>query len=207
MKPNEKIEVCVNNTCYLAEIKSVGETVLIDYLTELPSTRSKVKITLIQGLGKQDKQEIVSKYATEFGVSEIIFVPMKRSIVQYDDKVLDKKMERFQKIALEAARLSHRDDVPNLRYERDLTKLSFSQKHKWIAYENNKNESFFQIVSEVETLDEVVILVGPEGGIDEQEIAYLCAHGFKTVGLGKRILQTEIASLYALSVLDAYMES
>lgn len=208
MRPKEQIELCVGGVCFLAEIVSIDKDMVeVQYLKELDSVPNHVKITLIQGLGKQDKQEIVSKYATEFGVSEIIFVPMKRSIVSYDSSSIDKKMDRFLKIAYEASRLSHRDAVPQISYSESLDKLEYRFDHLWVAYENDKDISFLDCVKNIQKGDSVAILVGPEGGIDEKELAFLASKGFQRVGLGKRILQTEIACLYALSVIDAHLES
>ena len=55
--------------------------------------------------------------------------------------------------------------------------------------------------------ERLALVVGPEGGIDEKELAFLLEQGYITVGLGSRILQTEIASLYPLSVIDAFMQT
>lgn len=207
MKVNEEIEICRDKKCYKVVISDISDKVYFKNLVLLKTNVSHAHITLIQGLGKSDKQEIVCKYATQFGVSEVVFVPMQRSIAKYDDKSHDKKMDRLQKIALEASRLSHRDDVPKISYLTDLKKHDFDYDHKWIAYENDKEESLIDKVLKVEKGDRIALVVGPEGGISDAELLLLKEKGFVTIGLGNRILQTEVASLYPLSVIDACLQT
>lgn len=207
MKVKDEVEVCRNKKCYKVAIAEISDKVYFNVLSPLIPNITSAHITLIQGLGKSDKQEIVCKYATQFGVSEIIFVPMIRSIAKYDEKTQDKKMDRLQKIALEAARLSHRDDVPKVMYLSDLKKHKFDYDHKWLAYENDKKETLFDKVLKVNKGDRIALIIGPEGGIDESELGLLKENGFITIGLGNRILQTEIAALYPLSVIDAYLQT
>lgn len=207
MKPQDQIEVCIKDQCYLVSIKSITDKVYFDIIEPLKKNTPMVEITLIQGLGKSDKQEIVCKYATQFGVSNIIFVPMQRSIAKYDDKSLDKKLDRLQKIATEAARLAHRDNVPNITYVDDIKKIKHTFDKGFIAYENTKDDTLWDKVEKLHQHERLALVVGPEGGIDEKELTFLLEQGYITVGLGSRILQTEIASLYALSVIDAFMQT
>ncbi|PKK86864.1 MAG: hypothetical protein CVV63_03275 [Tenericutes bacterium HGW-Tenericutes-8] len=207
MKPQDEIEVCKKDGCYLVQISEISDKVYFHIIKPLNANQPLIHITLIQGLGKSDKQEIVCKYATQFGVSEIIFVPMQRSIAKYDDKSIDKKMDRLKKIALEAARLAHRDEVPEVTYLEDIKKIKNNFDHRFIAYENTKETTFLDKVLKLRHHERIALVIGPEGGIDEKELSYLKTQGFTTVGLGNRVLQTEIASLYALSVIDAFMQT
>jgi len=146
MKPQDEIEVCKKDGCYLVQISEISDKVYFHIIKPLNANQPLIHITLIQGLGKSDKQEIVCKYATQFGVSEIIFVPMQRSIAKYDDKSIDKKMDRLKKIALEAARLAHRDEVPEVTYLEDIKKIKNNFDHRFIAYENTKETTFLDKV-------------------------------------------------------------
>lgn len=206
MKKDDQIEVCRFGTCELVKITEISDQVHFEVIKKLAINKPNAHVTLIQGLGKSDKQEIVTKYATQFGVSEIIFVPMKRSIATYDNKDIDKKIDRYRKIALESSRLAHRDDVPRITYHKKLEDIKFNQKHRLIAYEAEQQTVLVNAIKNLKKDDSIALFIGPEGGIDEKEILYLYSLGFVSVSLGKRILQTEIACLYALSVIDAFLD-
>ena len=207
MKTDDQIEICDSvGQCFLVRLNIDSNTVSYETIASLPEPKKKHHITLIQGLGKGDKNEFVIKYATEFGVDEIIFVEMKRSISKMDETTFIKKRERYLKIAEESARLSHRNSVPEITFLPNLKYLKRTFDHAFVAYENDRNTTLLDKIELVETSDKVAFLVGPEGGIDESEMALLKENSFISIGLGTRILQTEVACLYGLSVIDAVLE-
>src|SRR5690606_16440842 len=154
-----------------------------------------------QGLPKHPKGEAVCKYATLFGASEIRFVPMVRSISKPDNEA--NKLKRMELIAKEAAELAHRFDIPKISFETSLKTIDWkSFTHILIADENEKTLTLPNALPSLKTDDHIAIVIGPEGGISDQERTYFESLPAKMVSLGKRILPTELASLYALTYIS-----
>ena len=162
------------------------------------------------GLSKLDW--IVQK-ATELGVNEIIPIEMSRNVVKWNKDKASKKTERLQKIAEEASEQSHRLKVPFVSEVMTIDSLIEYTKpyhQRLIAYEEAAKEGeTVQLVKSLQALKEgekIVFVFGPEGGIDEKEVAKLQMNEFHTCSLGPRILRAETAPLYALSALSYQCE-
>lgn len=107
LKIGEKIYICDENASkYCAKLSDYTQNEAIFEIIEKLDIRVEmpVKVTLFQGLPKQEKMELIIQKCTELGVFEIQPVTMERTIVKLDGKDIDKKIERGQKIAKEAAR-------------------------------------------------------------------------------------------------------
>ena len=173
-------------------------------------TNLPVGVTIICGLAKQSKPELIVQKATELGAAEIIFVPLERSIVKWGMKSA-KKIVRLQEVAVSAAEQSHRNSIPKVRYLDDLTEVT-KQRYdcSLIAYEEAaKLGEKAQLIQSLESLkigQTVSCVFGPEGGISESEVKVLKDYGYQTVGLGPRILRTETAPLYFLSAVSVVLE-
>ncbi len=178
--------------------------------TELP-----VRIVLYQGLPKKDKMELIIQKAVELGVSEIVPVAMKRSIMKVeDDKSEAKKNARWTEIARAAGKQSGRGIMPVvgkvMSMKEAVKAATMDCENGLIAvpYENSRgmlalSEMMDDINDRVnkEQHPTVSVFIGPEGGFEEGEIASLMEQGAKTVSLGKRILRTETAGLTFFSIL------
>ncbi|KRM93769.1 RsmE family RNA methyltransferase [Lentilactobacillus senioris DSM 24302 = JCM 17472] len=187
------------------ELGTVKIETQLDRQTDLP-----VEATIICGLAKQSKPELIVQKATELGVAEVIFIPMERSIVKWGSKS-EKKIERLQEVAVSAAEQSHRNSVPNIRYLAKLTELADQNYDRaLIAYEEAaKQGEKAQLVQNLEQLssgESVSCVFGPEGGITDTEVNWLTDHGYQPVGLGPRILRTETAPMYFLSAVSVILE-
>lgn len=174
-------------------------------LNELP-----VYVDIYQGYPKGDKLDDIVKHATELGVNGVYATFMKRSIIKLDSKKISSKIERYKKIAKEAAEQSFRKIIPDfdIKY---LNEIDFSAYDiKLIAYEENayKGElvNFKTAISSARPGSRIAIIIGPEGGIDTKEIEYLKEKGFVCCAFGRRILRTETAPLYALSAISYELE-
>lgn len=173
---------------------------------ELPS-----KMVLFQGLPKGDKMELVIQKAVELGVSEIVPVAMKRCVVKLDEKKAAKKIERYQNVALSAAKQSKRGKIP------DVTPvMSFHEACEYcksletvlIPYElANGMEQSKRCVRDAAKTSSIGIFIGPEGGFAPEEIEQLKELGGQIITLGHRILRTETAGMVVLSLLMFEMES
>lgn len=169
-----------------------------------------VLVDIYQGYPKSDKLDDIVKHSTELGVNSIIATFMKRCIVKLDDKKIISKKERYQKIAKEAAEQSFRKYIPSFDIKR-LKDIDFSSYDlKIVAYEENAYNgeltNFKSSISSLKENSKIAIIIGPEGGIDKDEIEYLNNLGFIQASFGRRILRTETAPLYALSAISYEME-
>lgn len=187
---------------YLREVRKETQT------KELP-----VQVTIASGYPKGDKLELIFQKATELGAYALQAFPAKASIVKWDHKKRQKKQERLQKIALEAAEQSHRSYCPTVElYERlDQLVATFSEyTHILVAYEEAAKQgergTFANVLSSLKAQDSVLVVFGPEGGFSDQEIALFETAGAQRCGLGPRILRAETAPFYALSAISYQME-
>ncbi len=208
-KPGVKIIVTDETTMYLASIVEINKTCVqiskeevIQKETELPFL-----IDIYQGYPKGDKLDDICKHSTELGVNKVFAVNMKRSIVKIDEKKKDTKCQRYNKIMKEASEQSHRVRLGKFGGIVDLKKIDFTEYDALIlAFEESAKEGeaslFKQTINSLNKGAKVAILIGPEGGVDLDEVEYLKSKGFKLCGLGPRILRTETASLYALSAIS-----
>ena len=122
-------------------------------------------------------------------------------------KKRENKLERFNKIAKEAAEQSFRTIVPQVHDIKKVKELDFSTfTIKLLCYEESakrKEVSLFKnMIQNAKPSDKIAILVGPEGGIAPEEVEYLMSQGFVCVGLGPRILRTETVIYYVLSAMS-----
>ena len=197
MKVNDQIIICNNNICHRVHITKIDQYVEFAIDEKLPR-KQVFDVTLIQGLPKGSKIDTVTKYATIFGVSNIIFVEMNRSISK--EKNVDNKLKRLETIAKEAAELAHRSNVPTITFIKTLKDIEFND-FKWIlvADENEKTTHLSDVISKTHIKEKIALIIGPEGGITDQERKFYKDQKSYFISLGDNILPTEIASLYALS--------
>ena len=164
------------------------------------------KIILFQGLPKKDKMELIIQKAVELGVSEIVPVMMKRTIVKLEDSKKElKKLERWRTISLTAAKQSGRIIVPEVSEFitfNEAVKRAENLEYNLIPYENEKGmDRARELVKEANGKKSIGIFIGPEGGISEDELELAVKMGAEPISLGNRILRTETAGLALISVL------
>ncbi len=200
MKPGDSVQLIAAERLFLAEISDTTDSrVLVRIVEALPSPEPSVNITLVQGLPKADKLEWIVQKATELGVYGIQPVEMARSVARISGKD-EKKRERLQRIALEAAKQAGRAHIPEVlpaRRLRDVAKTF--QGTVYVAWEDECSLRLSEAVANDKPAD-MTLIIGPEGGIAADEVEELKALGAKTVTIGKRILRTETAGLVALAI-------
>lgn len=212
-KIGDNILIGFNNKTYLAEIISISsDKVKYEIIEEkIGNNELPVFVSIFQGYPKGDKLEDIIKHGTEMGAYEFYPVLMKRCVFKLEEKKKDSKLQRFRKIAKEAAEQSYREIIPNVVDILYLKQIDFSKyDYKILCYEesakNNENSNFKNIIKNLKKEDKIAVLIGPEGGIDESEVKYLESIGFIPCALGKRILRTETVYAYALSAISYEME-
>lgn len=205
LKKGSHIELIMDRKRWEAEITDVaGHEVFVRLISELPTTEPSLSVTLFQGLPKSDKMDWIVQKATELGVTRIVPVLMSRCVARPDPKDFSRKRERWQKIVREAAKQSGRCIIPEITDLVGLQHLfcfpAFPETSivPWEEADGFGPLAFRKTHPELSSLG---ILIGPEGGIDAQEISVLRSSGFIPVTLGKRILRTETAGLAAVAGL------
>lgn len=161
------------------------------------------KIILADCLPKQNRFENIIEKATELGVEKIIPLISERTIL----RPRDNKIERWQRIAKEAAEQCARDTIPEIENIRKLddwlkeisplnddTLLLF-------CWESEQDTTVREVLS-VNKDKNIIVLIGPEGGFSEREVQTIKSAGGVSVTLGKRILKTDTAAISVLAMIN-----
>ena len=206
MQPGDKLQIVSDDgVSALAEVTAISETTVtvrcLEVLAE--SHEPAVKITLAQGLAKGEKMDFIIQKAVELGAHSIVPVAMEHSVVRLDGAKADKKVERWQKIAEAAAKQSKRDIIPQVQAVQSVSQMLANNncKTKIIAYECEDRMSLKTALREAGQLDDLLLIIGPEGGISEGELTKAREAGAVPVSLGRRILRAETAGLVAMSAI------
>lgn len=164
-----------------------------------------VFVTIALGMVRREKTEEVLRRVAELGASGFVSVKLARSLIKPSND--EKKLIRMQTIAKEASEQSHRNKImevyPNLSFK---GLLEFSKDYDLclVAYEEEGKQDNFNFKKIIKNFkgQKILVLVGPEGGFNNQEIDVLINNNFKLIGLGPRILRVETAPLYIMSAIS-----
>ncbi len=161
-------------------------------------------ITLFQGLPRGDKLELILQKCTELGASGIVPFAAARSIARVPSTRLEEKLERWRRIAKEAARQSNRNSVPDIYFAADLTEaLHLADNHiKLFLWEQAEPGTLRSTLAGMDRPEQLAVIIGPEGGFTAEEAASAVKCGAIPVSLGKRIVRTETAGLAILAILQ-----
>lgn len=165
-------------------------------------------VSIAQGLPKGDKMELVIQKGTEIGAASFVPFESERMIVQYDGKKAEKRLERWSRIAKEAAEQAHRGSVPPIAPVHSWKQLlqRFADYDLVLFCYEKRSEASKGLRDALLPYRErqqlrVLLIVGPEGGFTEQEADQAEEAGAVLAGLGRRILRTETAGMAALACL------
>ncbi len=213
---DDEIEICNrdNGNNYKCKIKQINQENIICEITQQIESKaeSKIYVDIYQGLPKADKMELIIQKSVELGVDRIIPTNMKRCIVKIDTKEEHKKIERWQKISEVAAKQSGRDMIPKVENITNIKNIIDNKQYDAIivAYEEERENTLKQELKRLKNIKRenynIGIVIGPEGGIDKDEIEILKQSGAKIVTLGQRILRTETVALNILSIIMYELE-
>lgn len=210
LKQGELIEVVdQNHQLFIAKITTVKPfkadiKQILEANTELRSY-----ITLYYVISKGEKTDLVIQKATELGVKSIVLLHSKRSVVKFEKDKYESKIQRYVKIAKEAAEQSRRLMIPSIRIEAELSAIKSDRASlKIIADEDDAGttEKLYNLLDKTQISDSLSLLVGSEGGFERSEVAMANACGFISIGLGKRILRSETAAIHLVGVVASYLE-
>lgn len=212
MKAGEKIRISnQQGRDYYCEISEVTDTfVQADILNEdAASTELPSKIYLFQGIPKGDRMETVIEKAVELGVYEIIPVAMKYCVVKLDAKKEAAKVARWQKQAEAAAKQSKRSIIPKIHpvmSYKEAVEYAMQCDVRLVPYENERGmQGTRESLSTIKAGTSVSVMIGPEGGFAEDEIAQV-KDSMQVISLGKRILRTDTAGIAVMSMLMLELE-
>jgi len=184
----------------LTNASKTNSTVLIDGFSAVEK-ESNLKIHLAIGVSRGDRMDWIIQKATELGVAEISPIFTDRTEVKLSGSRVVKKLSHWHQIAISACEQSQRNRVPAIN-----PILSFDA---WLELKHNGLKLLMNHLgdlglSETSPKDQyIILLVGPEGGLSENEISVAEASGYTSVSMGPRILRTETAPVAALSILQS----
>ncbi len=159
---------------------------------EWPDVEPELKLTVAQSLPKGDKLDEIVRACSEIGVVHFILFPSERTIVQWDEKKVQSRLQRLAIIAREAAEVSFRAKMPTVEH---MTSLGAVLKAKPDAVVLSESDQEFKRLN---PSPEMTIVVGPEGGWSKRELELI---GDRGVTLGPRVLRVDHAGPAAAAIL------
>ncbi|MFP4476950.1 MAG: 16S rRNA (uracil(1498)-N(3))-methyltransferase [Desulfatibacillaceae bacterium] len=190
---------------YAAVIESCGRGEIRMSLLEERSgiPESRIRITLAVALVKGAKMDLVVRAGTELGVAAFQPVPASRSVPGKDRDKLAPRIERWERIAIEAAKQCGRSAIPEVLPLAALESLPGAAEGfdvRILFHEKNRGPGV--ILPRTEAPSSVYAVVGPEGGFAPDEASWLLDNGFAAAGMGPRILRAETAAIAACVLLQ-----
>ncbi len=164
---------------------------------------SPLAITLLQGVARGERMDLIVQKATELGVARIVPVLAERSLVKVDAAQRARKRDHWQAVAISACEQCGRNRVPEvpepLALGDALASLPVNGPRCLLAAEASQPLA----TAAPAGTQELTLLIGPEGGLADNEQKFARANGFSAYRLGPRILRTETAGLAAIATLQA----
>lgn len=201
LRVGEKIAICDGHaTEYIGVIEQISESEVVCRLGEpTPSqSESAVRVTLFQGLPKSGKMETIVQKCVELGVDTVVPTLFSRCVA-IPTRDFEKKRVRYQRVALEAAKQSRRGIIPTVTGVVAMKQIDCSAFDTvLIAYEDERATTLKQALR-AGVGGRIALIVGPEGGLEQEEVEHLRARGARAVSLGRRILRTETAGMAMLA--------
>jgi 16S rRNA (uracil1498-N3)-methyltransferase len=205
MKPGETLVLCNGKgTEYAATIMQSSRTEIVaEIVSETKREMPWPRVTLGQGLPKSDKMDWIVQKATELGVSNILPLATERTIVKIKDE--EKRINRWQNIAREAAMQSNRYDIPTvgpiISFRDFIMTLDPGPLTLKLFPWEEGTEPIKNVLRQNLEVKNIVIFIGPEGGFSVAEADMAKSRGFHRVSLGPNILRTETAAIAVLSMV------
>ncbi|RKU25933.1 16S rRNA methyltransferase [Candidatus Poribacteria bacterium] len=186
----------------IAEISNIQEhSTVVNIIDHQFQSNKKPEISLYQGIPKNDKMELILQKTTELGITKVVPVMTKRSLQVANEN----RIERWKKIIISATKQCQ---TPWLTHLSEIHKFNECLKQlnrydlKIILWENEEQNHIRTILQQTENLGSIAVLVGPEGGFEEEEVKYAVEYGCKPVSLGTNILRTETAAIAITAIIN-----
>lgn len=201
IKTNEKLFIIVDKgDRFIGKVNLIEKNRLIVELIEKIENNFEPNFNLYiaQSIPKGKKIESIIKYGTELGIKGFFPLITERTVV----KLNPEKIERLKKIAKEEAQVSKRNNIPEIFNPinfNDLIENSHKYEKKYIFWELEK-ENLIDVV-EINKGENIIVVIGNEGGFSLDEVYKAKKSGFISISLGKRILRSELAPLVIISLI------
>lgn len=209
-KPSTEADIVANGHLFRASITSVSEKEVVFDLVEELSIEASLPITLLLSIFKFDRMEWAIEKVTELGVTAVVPIVARRT-EKHLTQAATKRVERWRRIAHEAAKQSRRTDVPEIQ---DPTTLNAylerpSAAHRIVLAEDECDTTLRQgieaaVAASGSALPAFELAIGPEGGWTPEELALFTKYQWQPASLGPRILRVETAAITALAVVSAF---
>ena len=195
------------NCAILELINFDKETIKAKRIGELQKIVVEKKIVLADCLPKQNRFDNIIEKATELGVEKIIPLISERTIARPGGNRAQNKIERWQRIAKEAAEQCARDTIPEIENVRELDDwlkeiTPLDEETLFLFCWELEQETTVREVLSLNVDKNIIVLIGPEGGFSEREVSKIKAAGGVSVTLGKRILKTDTAAVSVLAMIN-----
>lgn len=179
------------------------DTVLVAVGAHRPVEReSPLAVTLAQGVARGERMDVVVQKATELGVRAIVPLLTERTVVRLDAGRSDSKLRHWSAVAVAACEQCGRNTLPRLPAPQTLEAFLAASRSESAARVVLSPRGERRVSELQASSGEVILLVGPEGGLAEHELDAALAVGFQALRLGPRILRTETAAIAALAALQ-----
>jgi len=192
---------------YRTEVTKVTAQAIESLIVETAAApmRTSPQVVFAPAILKGERMDWVVQKATELGVDFIVPVHTKHGVVKIQPARVEHQRARWQRIALEAAQQSERWTVPTIAEPTDLSRVpaAYPTAAKLILAERLSETSIATVPLPTGPDQMIVLLIGPEGGWDEEEQRFVQKEGVTTLTLGSRILRAETAAIAALSILQS----
>lgn len=190
----------------ISDINIKSKTANLEIIEKLAiSNEPSCKMHLIMGIPRLDKLTDIVDFCTQLGAHSITLADCRRTQGSYPKERWDKKIESLRKTAKGSAQLASRDIVPIIAGPIQLEKAIInSAGKKLIAWELENTKTIPKSISKEDK--EITLIIGPEGGLEHQEVDFAISNGFTAVTLGKRILRAQLAPVVAISQIFAVTE-
>lgn len=205
LREGEELTVCdgkgTDYKCRLLRSDKDEAAAEVTEVKKCPAEPS-VYVKVLCGLPKGDKTDYIIQKSVEAGASEIIFFNSERVIAR--PETAEKKLERWQRIAEEAAKQCGRGIIPELKWCRSFDAALDEAKETELGlfmYETGERETLPKALSGVEKISTAAIITGPEGGFEKEEAELAKKSGLHVCSMGERILRCETAPIVALTAL------
>lgn len=163
------------------------------------TNESPLEIHLYQGVARGDKMDFIIQKAVELGVSRITPLFTERCNVKLDEKRLQSKLEHWQKVAISASEQSGRARLTEILSPLALKGFTPVDQRPIFYLEPTASQSIDKLTLE----NSVCLMIGPEGGFSQQDLATLEQIGAQGLRLGPRILRTETAGLTCIAIMQS----
>jgi 16S rRNA (uracil1498-N3)-methyltransferase len=202
-QPGQIFDVVTNGFLHRAEIVSANEDAVVFALHEELEAEAALPVHLLMAVFKFDHMEWGIEKATELGAARITPVLARRT-EKHLALAAAKRVERWRRIVLEAAKQSRRTDVPVVDEPVALKSAlaDVSAETKLLLAETEQENT---LSAGLEGAQTVALAIGPEGGWTPEEMALFSESGWKPVTLGPRILRAETAAIAGLAVCAAVL--